>query len=95
MRRCAFLLVFAGVCVAAASPKTFVGTVQKNEPARSALATQCPVIKAPKYTLQTDTEAWVLTDEQLAAKYAGKRVVISGTVSNGNQLKAISVSPAK
>lgn len=81
--------------MAATSPKTFVGVIHSNQPAQSVLATQCPVIKAPKYTLQTETEALVLTDEQLAAKYAGKKVVVTGMVSNGNQLRAISISPAR
>ena len=83
----------------AASPKTFVGTVHgaidNGEPAKSALATQCPVIKAPKFTLQTESEAWVLTDEQLAAKYAGKKVAVTGTVTDGNRLKVISITPAR
>ncbi len=81
--------------MAANSPKTFVGVIHSNQPAQSALATQCPVIKAPKYILQTETEALVLSDEQLAAKYAGKKVVVTGTVTDGNQLKANSISPAR
>ena len=57
--------------------KTYVGTVRENSAAPSAAATQCPVIRAPKYILQTETDAWILTDEQLAAKFAGKKVVVT------------------
>ena len=74
--------------------KTYVGTVRENSAAPSAAATQCPVIRAPKYILQTETDAWILTDEQLAAKFAGKKVVVTGPVSDGNRLKAISIKPA-
>jgi hypothetical protein len=81
--------------MAATSPKTFVGTVHNNQPDKSAFATQCPIIQAPKFTLQTETEAWVLTDEQLAAKYAGKKVSVTGTVTDGNRLKVVSISPVK
>ncbi len=72
-------------CVPAA--KTYVGIVHDNEGPRPFAATQCAVIRSPKYTLQTDTEAWVLTDEQLAGKYAGKKVVVRGTVKDGNRLE--------
>jgi hypothetical protein len=73
----------------------YVGIIRDNEGPRPDSATQCPVIKPPKYTLQTETEAWVLTDEQLAAKYAGKKVLVTGTLSNGNRLKVISIAPVK
>ena len=79
----------------ASSAKTYVGTVRENAGAPSAAATQCPVVRAPKYILQTETEAWILTDEQLAAKYAGKKVVVTGPVSDGNKLKATSIRPAQ
>jgi len=81
--------------MAAASPKTFIGTIHVNEPVSTALATQCPVIKPPKFLLQTETEAWVLTDEQLAAKYTGKKVAVTGTVTGGNRKKVISITPAR
>jgi hypothetical protein len=95
MRSCVFLLVLGAISLAAASPKTFVGTVHNNDLDRSTPATQCPVIKTPKFTLQTETEAWVLTDEQLAAKYAGKKVSVTATVTGGNHLKVISITPAR
>jgi hypothetical protein len=37
----------------------------------------------------------VLTGERLAAEYAGRKVVVTGTITDGNQLKAISISPAR
>src|SRR5580698_7601268 len=64
------------------SAKTYVGIVRENVGAPSTSATQCPVIRAPKYILQTETEAWILTDEQLAAKYTGKKVAVTGSVSD-------------
>jgi hypothetical protein len=74
--------------------KTYVGTVRENAGAPSTSATQCPVIRAPKYILQTETEAWILADEQLAAKYAGKKVAVTGSVSDGNRLRATSIKAA-
>jgi hypothetical protein len=77
------------------SMPTYIGIVRDNAGPRPDLATQCPVIRPPKYTLQTDTEAWVFADEQLAARYVGKKVLVRGTVTNGNKLKVDSIAPAK
>lgn len=76
------------------SAKTYVGLVRENAGAPPDSATQCPVIRPPKYILQTETEAWILADEQLAAKYAGKKVAVTGSVSDGNRLKATSIKAA-
>jgi hypothetical protein len=95
MKRFVFLLALAGVSMGADSSKTFLGTVRGCEPAGATAAKQCTVITGPKYTLQTETEALVLTDEKLAAKYLDRKVTITGTVYDGNKLRVISIAPAK
>jgi len=89
----------AGFCVAAASPgrghdKTFTGIIYDNRCADGVCATQCPVTKTPKYTLQTDTNGWLLTDQKTPAKYLGRKVAIIGHLVGGNKLKVISISLA-
>jgi hypothetical protein len=58
-------------------------------------ATQCPVTKGPKYTLQAGDEAWVLTDQKSPARFNGKKVTVTGTVESGNKLKVISIVPSR
>ena len=100
MKRYALALALAGMSITGAGMAadlslTFAGTIHDHSRDSGAAATQCVVIKGPKYTLQTETEAWVLPDEQMVAKYAGKRVLIRGEVSDGNKLKVIEIVPAK
>ena len=52
--------------MAADSARTFVGVVHDNQPVNAHNATQCVIIKGPRFTLQTETEAWVLSDENAA-----------------------------
>lgn len=80
--------------MAANTPKQYSGVIEDHTKVNSTPAAQCVIIKGPKYTLQTPDGAWVITDETLAAKYAGKRVHITGTISDGNKLKVISIAPA-
>ena len=81
--------------MAANTPKQYSGVIYDNTKVNSTPATQCLVIKGPRYTLQTADGAWVVTDDKLAEKYAGKRVTITGTITDGNKLKVISIAPAK
>jgi hypothetical protein len=92
---CILLLLTAGLGLAEKAAKTFVGVIHDNRPTADSRATQCPVIRGPIYTLQSGNEAWVLTDQKTPAKYAGKRVVVTGTIGNDNKLKVTSIAPAR
>lgn len=104
MKGYAFALALAGFSVAAVSltgdshslqTGTYTGTIHDQAAQITAEATQCPVIKGPRYTLQAGDAAWVLPDEQLVAKYAGRRVTVRANVIDGNKLKIIGIMPAK
>src|SRR5438477_167639 len=100
MKRWLFPLALAGLSMASRIPvresaKTFTGVIWDNRCSDGTCATQCPISKIPKYTLQTDTSAWVLSDQKMPSKYVGKKVVVTGTLSGGNQLKVNSIVPAK
>jgi hypothetical protein len=87
----AFLL--AGTSPSTA-PATFTGVIHDNRCAGPNCARQCPVIKDPKYTLQTEDEALVLSDQKTAARYNGKRVVVTGRITGTNKLQVVSIVPA-
>ena len=89
----ALFLAGAGWC-AASQDTTFTGVIYDNRCSDGVCATQCPVTKTPKYTLQTETEGWLLTDQKTPARYLGKKVVITGHLTGGNKLKVVSISPA-
>ena len=72
--------------------KTYTGVINDNKPTTN--ATKCPVIK-PKLTLQTADQAWVLSDQKTAARYVGKKVVVEATPGDKNELKVISINPAR
>jgi hypothetical protein len=92
------LLFAASICVAmcvASTPKTFTGVIHDNRCMGPNCATQCPVTKSPKYTLQAGDEAWVLSDQKTPSRFTGKKVIVTGTVETGNKLKVISIVPSK
>jgi hypothetical protein len=93
MKRFALLLAFSAATLIAG---TFSGTgvVHDNKCLGPACATQCPVNKEAVYSLQTLDRAWVLSDAKTAARYAGKKVKITGT-TQGNTITITSVTPAK
>ncbi len=95
MKRYAFLLALTGLSIIADTPKTFTGVVHDGAPVNPHPATQCVVIKGPRFTLQTADGAWILTDEKRAAPYAGKKVEVLGTVTDGNKLHTIEIKPAQ
>jgi hypothetical protein len=76
-------------------PNVYVGTIHANAGAGANCTTQCNVIPAPLYTLQTEREAWVLTDEKTASRYAGRMVRVTGSVTNGNRLTITSIQALK
>jgi hypothetical protein len=79
---------------AATAPATFTGVIHDNRCVGPNCARQCPVIKDPKYTLQTEDEALVLSDQKTAARYNGKRVVVTGRITGTNKLQVVSIVPA-
>ena len=94
MKRCALMLAAASVLMAA-PPKTFTGVIHDNRCVGPNCATQCPITKGPKYTLQSGDEAWVLSDQKTPARFTGKKVIVTGTIEADNKLKVISIAPAR
>jgi hypothetical protein len=90
---CALFLAAAGLCFAGTAVKTFTGVIYDNRCVGPNCATQCPVVKGPKYTLQSGDEAFVLTDQKTPAPYVGRKVVVTGTVEGNNRLKVTSIKP--
>jgi hypothetical protein len=93
MRLSASLLVVAGLCFAGQAVKTFTGVIHDNRCAAPNCATQCPVTKGPKYTLQSGDDAWLLSDQKTPARFVGRRVIVTATVEAGNRLKVASIAP--
>ena len=95
MKWCALLLAAVGLSGAPNAPKTFTGVIHDNRCVGPNCATQCPVTKNPVYTLQSGEDAWVLSDQKTPARYAGKKVIVTGTVGADNKLKVTSIAPAR
>jgi hypothetical protein len=96
VRRTAILLALAAASLTAGeNPRTFTGTVVDDD-CGAHCATFCPLVKGIRYTLQAGDEAYVLSDQKTAAHYAGKQVVVKGTltITNRLQVSSISLSPA-
>lgn len=91
----ALILAAVGLCFGGTAVKTFTGVIHDNRCVGPNCATQCPVTKGPKYTLQSVDEAWLLSDQQTPVKYVGRKVVVTGTVEPGNKLKITSITPVK
>jgi hypothetical protein len=94
MKWFAVLLTVAGLCAAAPANRTLTGVIYDNRCSDGVCAAQCPVSRTPKYTLQTDTDGWLLTDQKTPAKYLGKRVTVTGHAASRNKLKVVSISLA-
>jgi hypothetical protein len=94
-RACALILLAAGLCFGGQAEKTFIGVIHSNRCVGPNCATQCPVTKEPKYTLQSGDEAWLLSDQKTPAKYVGRKVIVTGALGAGNTLKVTSIVPAK
>jgi hypothetical protein len=45
--------------------------------------------------LQAGDEAWVLSDQKAAAKFSGRKVVVTGSVGTDNKFKVLSIVPAR
>jgi hypothetical protein len=99
MKWLALLLSIAGLCFGGNAVKTLTGVIHDNRCMGPNCATQCPVTKGPKYTLQSGDEAWVLIkatgDRQTFAQYVGRKVIVTGAFGADNTLKVASVAPAR
>jgi hypothetical protein len=93
-KACALLLVTAGLFFGGQAEKTFTGVIHSNQCVGPNCATQCPVTKEPKYTLQSGDEAWLLSDQKTPAKYVGRKVIVTGAPGAHNTLKVTSIVPA-
>jgi hypothetical protein len=94
-KRCALFLMAAGLCFGGKTEKTFTGVIHDNRCVGPNCATQCPITKEPKYTLQSGDEAWLLSDRKTPAQYVGRKVIVTGSVEAGNRLKVTSIVPAR
>ena len=88
----AFVWAGAGLYAAEARDRTFTGVIYDNRCSDGVCATQCPVSKTPKYTLQTGSDGWLLTDQKTPVKYLGKKVTVTGHPTGGNRLKVVSIA---
>jgi hypothetical protein len=90
MRTCILLLVGVALCTAADSPKSFTGIVGDDmcggdhkamggtDPAKC--TAECVQSMKAKYALWVGKDVYVLSDQKTPAKYAGKKVTVTGTV---------------
>jgi len=95
MKWWALLLLTAALVFGEKAPQTFTGIIHDNRCFGPNCATQCPVIKGPKYTLQSGNEAWVLSDQKTPARYVGRKVIVTGVIGADNRLKVASIAPAR
>jgi hypothetical protein len=104
MKSCAVLLAAAGLCLAADTLQKYTGTIGDDmckgdhkamggtDPARC--VAECVKGMGAKYTLWADKNIYVLSDQKAAAKYAGKKVTVTGVLT-GTDLQVKSISPDK
>lgn len=111
MRNCVLLLAAAGLCIAADTPKTYTGVIEDDMCAgdhkamggtdRMKCMQECVKEMNAKYALLVGKDVYVLSDQTAAAKYAGKKVTVAGTVTasagkpTGKLLQVKSIAPAK
>lgn len=95
MRSWMLALLSVGLCLAGAAPRQFVGVIHDNRCVGPNCATQCSSTKAPVYTLQSGEDSFVLSDQKTPAEYAGRKVIVTGTVGKNNRLIVTSIAPAR
>jgi hypothetical protein len=103
MRICALLLAAVGLCAAADAPTSFTGTIGDDmcdgdhkamngtDPAKC--TAECIKGMHAKYALWVGKDIYTLSDQKTPAKYAGKKVTVTGTL-NGKELQVKSIKPA-
>ena len=55
---------------------------------------ECVKTMHAKYALQSGDKTWILSDQKTPEQYAGKKVVVTGTLK-GDQLQVSSIAPAR
>ncbi len=112
MRKWCVLIAAAGLCMVANAAEKFTGVVgddmcgtdhQKMGGTDAAkCAAECAKGMGAKYSLVVGTDTYVLTDQAAAAKYAGKKVTVTGDVTTTGagketvkSLKVKSIAAAK
>ena len=88
MKTFSLLLALAGLSLAADAPKTFTGTVgddmckgdhatmQGTDPVKC--TRECVKQMGARYALWVDQNVYILSDQAGAAKFAGKKVTVTG-----------------
>lgn len=99
MKWCALFLFAAGLCFGGQAAKTFTGVIHDNRCVGPNCATQCPITKDPRYTLQSGDEAWLvrgaLSNQKTLDRYVGRKVIVTATVEGDNKLNLKSIAPAR
>ena len=105
----AFLALFAVVALAAAADKqTFTGTVSDDMcpkadhsqmqmgPTDAACAMACVSVHGASYLLYDGRNAYMLSDQRMAEKFAAKKVRVTGTLDTKTKtIQVDSISAAK
>jgi len=101
-----FILIFAAAMLAHAADQTFTGTITDSMcagPDHKAMnmgsdekcVTECVKMGA-KYALFDGKTAYTLSDQKNAAKFAAKKVNVTGTLDDKNKtIKVTSITPAQ
>ena len=91
MRNGVLLLLLAGLCAAAESPKKYTGTIGDDmcdgdhkamdgtDPVKCTM--DCVHKMHSKYALWVGKSVYVLSDQKSPEQYAGKKVTVTGTLS--------------
>ena len=108
MRNCLLLLAVAGLSFAADAPKTLTGVVGDDmcngdhkamdgtDPVKC--TNDCIKSMHAKYALWVGKDVYVLSDQKTPAKFAGKKVTVTGAVTTEGKemhLDVKSIAPAK
>jgi hypothetical protein len=106
MKKIALSLAVAALMLAADGRQTVTGTITENMcggdhsamkmgPPAKCIA-ECVKTMGAKYALWDGKTVYELSDQKGAAKYAARRVNVSGTVDSQNKsIQVVSISPAK
>lgn len=96
------MIAALGLCVAASAAEKFTGTVgedmcgsdHKHMGGTDAMkcTAECVSTMGAKYALIVGTDAYVLSDQKKAAKYAGKKVTVMGDLQTSTAGAAVSKS---
>jgi hypothetical protein len=104
----AFLALFAVVALTAADKQTFTGTITDDMcpkadhsqmqmgPTDAACAVACVSVHGASYLLYDGKNAYMLSDQRMAEKFAAKKVKVTGTLDTKTKtIQVDSISAAK